>query len=150
MKEILSSAWRRLARLFRPGKGTGLTRTQVGSRGERAAARHLEAKGYRILERNFRVTQGEIDLVAFRDGVVAFVEVRAQTEPGMIDPVRTITRRKQRRVIKAAQRYCVLRDVQRDGLSTRFDVVTVLLDAGGRASSVRHIEDAFQVSTRAF
>jgi putative endonuclease len=122
--------------------------SRLGRLGEGEAARHLKAEGYRILERNYRVKQGEIDLVAFRDGVLAFVEVRAQTQPSPIDALETITRRKQRRVIKAAQTYATVNKLGESDVALRFDVVTVLFDQGGRRVSVTHLEDAFQVQTR--
>lgn len=124
--------------------------TEVGLRGEREAAKHLKGKGYKILERNYRVKQGEIDLVAFRDGVLAFVEVRAQTRPALIDPLLTITRRKQRRIIKAAQSYATLNDLQTSNVALRFDVVTVLFDAQGRPDQINHMEGAFQESSKGF
>jgi putative endonuclease len=120
----------------------------VGRRGEEQAARYLKRHGYKILERNFRVTEGEIDLVAFRDGTVAFVEVRAQTQPVLIDSLHTITRRKQRRIIKAARQYCALRKLGSEDIGLRFDVMAVVMDRAGRPVSVNHLEDAFQVSSR--
>jgi putative endonuclease len=125
--------------------------SRLGQLGEREAARHLKEKGYSILERNYRIKQGEIDLVAFRDGVLAFVEVRAQTEPAMIAPLRTITRRKQRRIVKAAQSYIAVRGLDRRAdAALRFDVVTVLFDEEGRAREVKHLEGAFHESPRGF
>ncbi|MCK4374892.1 MAG: YraN family protein [Candidatus Brocadiae bacterium] len=112
------------------GRQAGLSASAlVGRRGEKEAARFLKGKGYKVLARNYRITQGEIDLVAFRDGVLAFVEVRAQTQPGLFDPLYTITRRKQRHIIEAAQTYTSLNDLQADDVLLRFDVVTVLFDA---------------------
>jgi putative endonuclease len=123
---------------------------RLGRKGEREAGKHLRRQGYAILERNYRIRQGEIDLIAFRDGVLAFVEVRSQTQPAMIDPLRTITRRKQRRVIKAAQTYTALNDLSSKDVRLRFDVVTVLFDEGGRVQDVNHIEGAFHESPKGF
>ncbi|MHC4789151.1 MAG: YraN family protein, partial [Planctomycetota bacterium] len=106
--------------------------------------------GYRILERNYRVTHGEIDLVAFKDGVLAFVEVRAQTQPGMIDPLRTVTRRKQRRIIRAAQTYVAAHGLRRQDVALRFDVISVRFDEAGKPPEITHLEGAFHESPRAF
>ncbi|KPK66314.1 MAG: hypothetical protein AMK73_00335 [Planctomycetes bacterium SM23_32] len=122
----------------------------MGRRGEREAADHLKRLGYTILERNYRIRQGEIDLVAFRDGVLAFVEVRAQTEPAMVDALYTITRRKQRRIIKAAQTYVALNAVERGEVELRFDVVAVLFNDRGQRRDIRHIEGAFQETPKGF
>src|SRR5688500_12199669 len=52
------------------------TRAQIGRRGERLAAGKLEAAGYRVIERNFRTREGELDIVAVRDGTIVFCEVK--------------------------------------------------------------------------
>ena len=139
-----------LRRIWRRGEEVASPTTELGRRGENEAAKYLKGKGYKILERNYRIKQGEIDLIAFRDGILAFVEVRAQTQPALIDPLRTITRRKQRHIIKAAQTYTSLNDLQADDVLLRFDVVTVLFDARGRPADTNHIEGAFQESWKGF
>ena len=118
--------------------------TRLGRLGEDEAARHLKSKGYTILERNYGTKQGEIDLVAFRDGVLAFVEVRAQTEPSVTDPLETITRRKRRRVIQAARAYASQHHLDRQDVSLRFDVIAVLFDEQQHRRRIEHVEDAFQ------
>ena len=133
------------------GRQAGLSASAlVGRRGEKEAARFLRGKGYKVLARNYRITQGEIDLVAFRDGVLAFVEVRAQTQPGLFDPLYTITRRKQRRIIKAAQTYTSLNQPIEEDILLRFDVITVLFDERGRRQEINHVEGAFHESPRGF
>ena len=119
--------------------------TELGQKGERTAARFLRRQGYRVLERNFRCTAGEIDLVVFRDGVIAFVEVRSRMAPAQVDPMSTVTRSKQQRLIRAAHRYAALHNLHREDVVLRFDVVAVLFDVGGRPNDVRHVENAFQL-----
>lgn len=110
-----------------------------GTVGEAIAAGFLEQRGYRILERNYRCPRGEIDLVAWDDVTLVFVEVKARrrtTLPGALD---SINRRKQRRMFYAAEHFLATR-----GLSpreTRFDVVVVL----GEGEDVRCelVRDAF-------
>ena len=118
---------------------------RVGKRGEEEAVRYLKRHGYTILERNFRITGGEIDVVAFRDGMLAFVEVRTRTGPAQFDPLESIGKRKQGRIIKAAQAYAKYHGVEREGIGMRFDVVTVLLSAAGDATEVKHIPSAFEL-----
>lgn len=125
-------------------------RTKLGRRGEEVAARHLQRKGYRIIERNYSAAHGEIDLVAFRRGVLAFVEVRSQTEPGLFDPLLTVTRRKQGRIIRATEAYCTLHGPLPADATVRFDVVTVLFGRDGTEGKVRHVEGAFQAPRRGF
>ncbi len=150
MLERVGKVARILRGIWPRGKTHCSPTTELGRRGEEAAARLLKDKGYKILERNFRVRQGEIDLVVFRDGVLAFVEVRAQTEPAMIDPLRTITRGKQRRVIKAAQTYLTVKKFRSADVAPRFDVVSVLFDRAGWPVETKHVEGAFQVSPKGF
>jgi len=118
-----------------------LTAQQVGRAGEEAAARYLEECGWRILARGFRVRGGELDLVAERDGTVAFVEVKTRS-PGALDDGRgAVTRAKRRRLARAAGAY-----LARNGLGDRpcrFDVISVAL-ADGRPE-VRHLPGAFDI-----
>jgi len=149
MMDFLCSLLARIPGLRRRGERGASPRRAVGRRGEGAAVRHLKRQGYRILERNFGTRRGEVDIVAFRDGVLAFVEVRSQTEPVLVDPAATVTRAKQLRVIKAAQSYCTAHRLPRDDVALRFDVIAVRFGQGAKAQ-VRHIEDAFGTSARRF
>jgi putative endonuclease len=97
-----------------------------------------------VLERNFRCTEGEIDLVVFRSGAVAFVEVRSRAEPVGLDPLLTVTRAKQRRIIRAAHRYAAQRRLQDEDVVMRFDVITVRYSPDGKPTNIQHIEDAFR------
>jgi putative endonuclease len=135
---------------LRRSRGGRLSAAEVGIRGEREAAKYLKRQHYAVLERNFRVTQGEIDLVVFRDGVLAFVEVRAQTAPMLVDPLQTITRRKQKRIIIAAEQYAAIHDLASEDVELRFDVVTVLFGQDGSEPILTHLEGAFGQSRRSF
>ena len=123
---------------------------EVGVWGERVAARHLKRAGYMILERNFETVQGEIDLIAFRDGVLTFVEVRSQTAGEFGGPLSTITRPKQLRVIKAAEQYAALHGLEAEDVELRFDVVSVVFGDGSARPQVEHVEGAFGKSARLF
>jgi len=120
----------------------------LGRRGEKAAARHLKRSGYAILERNYTVMEGEIDLIAFRDGTIVFVEVRSQTEPALIDPLRTVNRRKQSRVIRAAKHYASVHRLDAEDVELRFDVIRVLFGPRRGEPKLTHVEAAFGTSAR--
>lgn len=137
-------------RLFARTSADEPARSRIGRMGEQVATRHLKDKGYRILQRNYRIKQGEIDIVAFRDGLLAFVEVRSQGKPGPIDPALSITRRKQWRVVKAAQHYMSTHRPEGSGVSVRFDVITVRFDPEGGQPQIRHIEGAFHTTPKGF
>jgi putative endonuclease len=118
-----------------------LTAQQIGRDGEEAAARYLEERGWRILARRFRVRGGEVDVVAEREGILAFAEVKTRS-PGALDDGRgAVTRAKRRRLARAAGAY-----LARNGLGDhpcRFDVIIVAL-AEGRPE-VRHLPGAFDI-----
>ncbi len=76
---------------------------RAGRRSEWAAAFILQLKGYRILARRFRAQSGEIDLIARRGGVVAFVEVKNRAV--LEDAVSAVTARARRRIERAADMF---------------------------------------------
>lgn len=117
--------------------------TATGNRGESIAAAHLEAQGYTVIGRNVHLGHEEIDLIARRDGTVAFVEVKARTDTDAARfgrPARAVTYQKQRHLIAAAEAY--LR--RHPGLGVpRMDVIEVYLDADGNPRRVVHMRGAF-------
>jgi len=113
-----------------------------GDLGEALAALHLVRRGWRILHRNWRGGGGELDIVAIRRGLVAFVEVKARGDPAELDePVRHAQRE---RLVRAATAY-LARHPGLWGVETRFDVITVEMVRPGRRRRVTHIRDAFHV-----
>ena len=134
---------RRVAGLLRRGTGGEAHRQKLGPRAELEATRHLQQNGYKILERNFRATHGEVDLVVFKDGTVVFVEVRSRTEPAEPDPLYSVTGKKQKRVIRAAQSYVNRAGLWREDVQLRFDVVAIRYDQEGNLTGLQHIQDAF-------
>src|SRR3989475_12933852 len=84
-------------------------RSVLGEEGERAAARFLEARGYRILERNYRTRRGEIDLIAEDGRILVFVEVKVRLDDRFGGPAAAITRAKQARIARLAQQYLAWR-----------------------------------------
>jgi putative endonuclease len=116
-------------------------RRALGAQAERLAAEHLERRGYRIIDRNYRYRGGELDLVA-RDGdTLVFVEVRARRSDAHGAPFETVGREKQRRVARAAEHWLVTHGLTR--AFARFDVVSILLPEGG-PPSVEIIPNAFE------
>lgn len=117
----------------------------LGLLGERVAERWLRSRGWSLLARRFRSGHRDIDLVAERSGVVAFVEVKARRGACFGDPVEAVNWRKQRELRRSAQVW--IDRCGRPDQVYRFDVIGVLLD--GRQVHVRHIEDAFSTPWRA-
>ena len=115
-------------------------RQRLGDFGERVAAAHLEANGYRILDTNFRVREGEVDIVAEREGVVAFVEVKTRRGDAMGKAVEGVTAQKAQRLLLAAEAYGQQHPDLPPG--RRIDLIAIDLDAQGRVVSLEHIESA--------
>ena len=103
---------------------------------------HLEAKGYRILERNWSVREGEIDLIASRGDDLIFVEVRSRRGRSMGAPEESITGRKAAHVRAAAAAY--LQQHPESPPNPRIDAVVIELDAKGRVLRVEQIENAIE------
>jgi putative endonuclease len=114
----------------------------LGKEGERLAERFLEKKGYRLLERNYRCTAGELDLVVLDRRVIVFVEVKTRRGHGFGTPFEAVEFRKQRKIIQAAQFFLAEKGLQQR--DARFDVVGV--SWVGREPVVEHIENAFELS----
>ena len=116
---------------------------EFGELGERIAARWLERSGWRIVARRFRSGRRDIDLVAQRDDLIAFVEVKARSGDEFGDPVEAVNHRKQRELTKSAQTWIDRHG--RAGESYRFDVVGVLLK--DRRAFIRHVPGAFAMAS---
>jgi putative endonuclease len=119
----------------------------AGRRGEDAALRFLQGKGFRLVKRNYRSGRsGEIDLVMDDpEGVLVFVEVKSNRGAGSGHPLERIDGRKIRRIQRLAQKYCW--EHRQENRDMRFDVVGVELRSGTESAlgveEVEHIENAF-------
>ena len=114
-------------------------RQRLGIDGETLACEELEKRGFSIIERRFRTRFGEIDVVADDRGTVVFVEVKTKTDSSFSDPVDSVTKQKQRRLVSMAEQYVAY---HRINVPCRFDVVTV--DASITPCKVTHYKDAFR------
>lgn len=96
---------------------------KLGMQGEGIAAQMLEAKGYHILERNYRCRLGEIDIVAERHGEMIFVEVKTRSTGKFGRPAEAVTEEKLYRMQRAAKHYVLFHSLT--DVNVRFDVVEV-------------------------
>jgi putative endonuclease len=119
-------------------------RGDTGRRAEALAAAWLERSGFRILARNWRRPEGELDLVADHDGTCVFVEVRSRTGDESGGPLETLTARKRAQVIRAARLY--LDSGAAPAAAYRFDVVGVTFSADGGEPVLVHIPAAFDLN----
>jgi putative endonuclease len=123
-----------------------ISHVERGRWAEAMAAAFLSLRGYRILDRNFRYSRLEIDLVARRDDILAIIEVKYRESPRRGGAPAAVGRTKQRDLETASVGYLRVRELS--GLRVRFDVVTVEAVAGDRAVVVRHLPGAFQATGR--
>ncbi len=119
-------------------------RRGVGVTGEALASEHLERRGFRILERNFRTRWGELDIVAYDGRTLVFCEVKARrNRPGGVSPLESVHPRKRSQVRRMAARWLSERPSRPRAASLRFDVIGVTLDGAGRLLELTHLEGAF-------
>ena len=112
-----------------------MNRRETGTQYEERAAEYLIAQNYQILERNYRIRSGEIDIIA-RDGTgLVFIEVKYRKNDESGNPLEAVDIRKQRKIIKVARYY--LYQKKYGNVPCRFDVIGIC------GSHIEHIKDAF-------
>jgi putative endonuclease len=111
------------------------------------ARRHLEARGFTLLDANFRTRHGELDLVAADRGHLVFCEVKTRIlsgPPGELGPVAAIGEQKRRRVRLMAREWLARRGAEGPWPpELRFDAIGIVFDRQGRLISLEHLEGAF-------
>ena len=112
-----------------------MNRRQIGAHYESVAADYLAARGYRILERNYRNRTGEIDIIARMDERIVFVEVKARFGSRYGTPGEAITQAKAAKIRRAALVY--LKQNGGTAQRTRFDAVLI------SEEGIKHIPGAF-------
>ena len=90
---------------------TTQTAKDIGDKGENLACRLLEKRGYAILDRNVRGRFGEIDIVAKKDKIYHFIEVRLRSNATFGTPVETVNGKKRLRLQKTIEYYCLTKGV---------------------------------------
>ena len=110
--------------------------------GESAVCYYLEALGYQILARNFRIRGGEIDIVAAKDSDLCFVEVKTRSLDSMESGLEAITWRKRRLLVKAAYAYCEKFDISENEWYIRYDAAEVTAH-NHRIIDIDYLENAF-------
>ena len=122
-----------------------MTTAETGRLGEDLAVEHLEALGFRTMERNYRFGREEIDVISFeptpRDdgGMIVFVEVKTRRGRGYGDPEAAVDAAKQAAIRRVAEAY--LHERKLIPSPVRFDVVAVVL--GGGEPEITHFRNAF-------
>ena len=120
-------------------------KNKIGARGERYAARYLRLHGYRILERDAELKNGEIDIIATRGKYIVFCEVKTRTavpgESAYGRPANAVNREKRIRLVRAAREYLYAHQTNKQ---PRMDIIEVYLDPENqRRHKIIHLEAAF-------
>ena len=129
----------------------GTRNRSIGNFGEDAAASFLEKNSYKILARNYVANDSEIDIIAEKKDVIAFIEVKTRntkwTGSKFARPASSVTPEKQRKIIRAASKFIGFRYKDR---KKRFDVIEVYLetlDGKDQIKEIRHLENTFDLNT---
>lgn len=115
-------------------------RQQFGKYSESLAVTHLKKMGYQILETNYRIRQGEVDIIAWEAETLVFVEVKARRSSRFGSPKAAVTVAKQRRIAMTALFY--LKQSRKTGTRIRFDVVSI--DTTSGRTEIEVVKNAFQ------
>jgi len=119
-------------------------RNELGAEGERRAADHLAARGYRIIGRNVRAGGVEMDLIARRGPLVVFVEVKTRRTRGAGSGEDAVDARKRVRLVRGATAWMCKRP--RGIRRARFDVIVCECNREERQWRLRHLEGAFDAN----
>jgi len=117
----------------------------LGKQGEDIAAAFLEAKGYNILDRNYRFERGEIDMVALmlEPAEVVFVEVKTRSSNTYGYPEEFVSKAQQKQIFKVADAYLYERQLWT--VPIRFDIIAITL-TDPENPLIQHLEDAFKMT----
>lgn len=111
----------------------------LGKEGEKKACRYLRLHGWKILETNFKNPFGEIDIIAKKKDIIAFIEVKTRLTDIFGTPSQAVNRQRQQRYIMGAKYYFANREID---CTVRFDIIEIF------RGQLNHIENAFRDSSR--
>ena len=120
-----------------------MTSSGIGPRGEAAAAAYIERIGMHIVDRNWRNSRGELDIVATEGDTLVIIEVKTRTTDSAGTPEEAVSSAKQRRLVRLADAYIAAAGVA--PCPVRFDVISIRVVSDDRAL-LRHHRAAFTVA----
>ena len=107
---------------------------KLGTAGENQAVKYLKRSGYKILKRNYKNPFGEVDIIAEKGEVLAFIEVKTRLSENYGVPSEAVDRRRMEKYKKAAEYYFYGKSID---VTVRFDIIEIL------CGQINHIENAF-------
>lgn len=115
-----------------------MTTKELGDLGEQLALQHLRKKGLKIITTNYRFNRNEVDIIYQLPDKIVFVEVKTRHSAELGPPWKSVTKRKQRQIIRCAHHYLVSNDIDKEA---QFDIVSIIHNRHG--TFIEHIEEAF-------
>lgn len=115
-----------------------MTNQELGVLGEQMAFNFLLERNYQVVARNYRFGHLEADIICHFGGKLIVVEVKTRQTAEIGEPWRAVTRAKQRQIIKVANEYILVNDIQ---LETQFDIISIVHN--NFRTDIEHIIDAF-------
>ncbi|MFW6238444.1 MAG: YraN family protein [Halanaerobiales bacterium] len=112
---------------------------ELGDWGENRACTYLKDTGYNLVERNFRTRWGEIDIIARREDLIAFIEVKTRKSKKYGTPVEAVNRKKQHKIKSLARSFLQQNDIT--CCQVRFDIISIKIS--GCKARLRHLKNAF-------
>lgn len=110
-------------------------------KGENLAKKFLKKNGYKILKRNYVSKNGEIDIVAYDRGTIAFVEVKTRLSESFGPPELAITNKKRSKIIRTSLNYLITNKIEE--MDYRFDVVSILFKKDSNNPNIELLKNAF-------
>jgi len=110
----------------------------LGEKGEGLAVEFLQEKGYKILERNWRFRKAEVDIIAFKNEVLAVVEVKTRSTSYFGNPQDFVNEKKIQLLVGAINEYVIMKDLD---IEVRFDIIAIIKTQN--SVEIEHLEDAF-------
>ncbi|PIB29332.1 hypothetical protein BFP77_06610 [Maribacter sp. 4U21] len=111
---------------------------EFGKEGEKIAVDYLKKKGYQIYYKNYRCLKAEIDIIARKGDILAIVEVRSRSSDFIENIADTVTPKKIKLLVMAADHYVTETDLD---VEVRFDIITILKNR--KQFELEHLESAF-------
>jgi putative endonuclease len=112
----------------------------LGKLGEKIALHFLEGNKYKVIGKNYRLFRGEIDIIAYDQKTLVFVEVKTRRSTNYGFPEESVTSSKQQQIRKIAHGFLTKNNLH--DVECRFDVISLSFDEKEECS-IRHIKDAF-------
>lgn len=112
---------------------------KLGEWGEQKAIEYLMCKGYTIVEHDWKYNRRDLDIIAFKDRVMAFVEVKTRRNTVFALPEQSVDKKKMKSICLAANAYVRMRRIR---WKIRFDIISVV-GTNDEDCQISHIEDAF-------